>query len=95
MEQEKIGEIISQMTLEEKAAFLSGLDNQYTKGVERLGVPRIRMMDGPNGLRDEENISATEKATHPLVCFPTGALWASSFDTSVAGKMGDANEILL
>jgi beta-glucosidase len=90
MEQEKIREIILQMTLEEKAALLSGLDNQYTKGVERLGVPRIRMMDGPNGLRDEENISATEKATHPSVCFPSGALWASSFDTALVERFGEA-----
>jgi beta-glucosidase len=90
MTENKIKEIISQMTLEEKAALLSGLDNQYTKGVERLGVPRIRMMDGPNGLRDEENISATEKVTHPSVCFPSGALWASSFDTALAERFGEA-----
>jgi beta-glucosidase len=54
MTEDKIKEIISQMTLEEKAALLSGLDNQYTKGVERLGVPRIRMMDGPSKRSVEE-----------------------------------------
>lgn len=39
MERKNIKELISQMTLEEKASLCSGLDFWHTKGVERLGVP--------------------------------------------------------
>lgn len=38
MEKEKVKEIVSKMTLEEKAALTSGLGNWHTKGVDRLGV---------------------------------------------------------
>ena len=37
MTQEKIRELISQMTLEEKAGMCSGEDFWHTKAVERLG----------------------------------------------------------
>lgn len=50
--------ILAGMTLDEKLAVISGIDNMYTKGVPRLGVRRIRMADASMGLRDEE-IDAT------------------------------------
>ena len=39
MEKGKIRELISQLTLEEKAGLCSGLDFWHTKGIERLGIP--------------------------------------------------------
>ena len=39
METAKIKELVSRMTLEEKASLCSGLDFWHTKGVERLGIP--------------------------------------------------------
>lgn len=45
METAKIKELVSRMTLEEKASLCSGLDFWHTKGVERLGIP------SGNGLR--------------------------------------------
>ena len=50
--------ILAGMTLDEKLAVMSGIDNMYTKGVPRLGVRRIRMADASMGLRDEK-IDAT------------------------------------
>ncbi len=47
-------EIISQMTLEEKAEHCSGQDFWNTKSIERLGIPSIMMTDGPHGLRKQE-----------------------------------------
>lgn len=92
MEKEKIKEIVSKMTLEEKAALTSGLDNWHTKGVERLGVPKLFMSDGPHGLRIEPNIEDDPNVFNsvPSVCFPTGSLMASSFDTRVAEAIGEA-----
>lgn len=51
METAKIKELVSRMTLEEKASLCSGLDFWHTKGVERLGIPSEMVSDGPHGLR--------------------------------------------
>src|SRR5215467_1682636 len=44
--------ILSQMTLEEKVDLLGGVDDFFIRGVPRLGVPRLRMADGPMGVRN-------------------------------------------
>lgn len=91
MDKVKIKEIVSSMTLEEKAALTSGLDNWFTKGVDRLGVPKLHLADGPHGLRIEPDKSEDTNIFNakPAVCFPTGSLLASSFDTSLAKAVGE------
>ena len=59
METAKIKELVSKMTLEEKASLCSGLDFWHTKGVERLGIPSEMVSDGPHGLRKQD-----DKADH-------------------------------
>lgn len=49
-----IKKIISEMTLEEKASLLSGLDFWHTKPVERLGIESVMVSDGPHGLRKQD-----------------------------------------
>ena len=51
MEQSKIKELVSQMTVEEKAAFCVGKDFWHVQGLERLGIPSVMLTDGPHGLR--------------------------------------------
>ena len=41
MKKEDIQNLISQMTLEEKAGLCSGADFWHLKGVERLGIPSV------------------------------------------------------
>ena len=89
---EKIKELIAQMTLEEKAAMLSGQDNWHTQAVERLGIPAVMVSDGPHGLRKQEKeadhmgINESVKA----VCFPAACATASSFSRDTLVKMGEA-----
>lgn len=45
--------LVSQMTLEEKAAMCSGADFWHTCAVERMGVPATVVSDGPRGLRKQ------------------------------------------
>ena len=92
MEINKIRELIAQMTLEEKAGLLSGEDFWHTKGVERLGIPRSMVSDGPHGLRKQD-----ETADHlginesiKAVCFPAASATAASFDPDMIEKMGEA-----
>lgn len=91
MEREKIKELVSKMTLEEKAGLCSGADFWHTKGVERLGIPSVMVSDGPHGLRKQEDeadhlgINDSIKA----VCFPAGCATASSFDRKLLEELGE------
>ena len=91
METAKIKELVSRMTLEEKASLCSGLDFWHTKGVERLGIPSEMVSDGPHGLRKQD-----DKADHlgindsiQAVCFPAGCATASSFNRELVTKLGE------
>ena len=84
--QRNIKELVSKMTLEEKASLCSGLDFWHTKSIERLGIPSIMMTDGPHGLR-----KVSEKGdTVPATCFPTAVALASSWDEKLLEKVGEA-----
>ncbi len=92
MKKEEIRNLISQMTLEEKAGLLSGLDFWHTKPIERLGIPATMVSDGPHGLRKQD-----DRADHlgvndsiKAVCFPAACATTSSFDPEMVGKMGEA-----
>lgn len=91
MEKEKIQNLISQMTLEEKAGMCSGADFWHLKGIERLGIPSVMVTDGPHGLRkqaqgaDHLGINESEKA----ICFPAGCATASSFDRDLIRRQGE------
>lgn len=87
-----IKELISKMTLEEKAGLCSGLDFWHTKPVERLGVPSVMVSDGPHGLRKQDTagdhlgINDSIKA----VCMPAACATAASFDRDLIAHMGEA-----
>ncbi|HKO76812.1 MAG TPA: glycoside hydrolase family 3 N-terminal domain-containing protein, partial [Flavobacterium sp.] len=48
-----IEKLISQMTLEEKIGMLHGNSMFTSGGVKRLGIPELKMADGPLGVREE------------------------------------------
>lgn len=92
MTTEKIRELVSKMTLEEKAAMCSGADFWHTEAVERLGIPASMVSDGPHGLRKQD-----DKADHlgvnesiKAVCFPAGCGTAASFNRELLTEMGTA-----
>ena len=87
-----IRDLVSELTLTEKAGLLSGGDFWHTKAVERLGIPAIMMSDGPHGLRKQD-----DKGDHlgvndsiRAVCFPAACATAASFDRSAAKRIGEA-----
>ncbi len=88
----KIQNLISQMTLEEKAGLCSGLDFWNTKGIERLEIPSLMVTDGPHGLRKQKE-SADHLGLHnsvPATCFPSAAGMASSWNRELIGRVGEA-----
>ena len=92
MDKQQIKNIISQMTLEEKAGLTSGRDNWFTKEIERLGILSVRTSDGPHGLRTQEGEenSLAEERSAKTVCFPAACLSAASFDRKLICEMGKA-----
>ena len=52
MVMDKAQEILNGLTSEEKIALQTGVDQWSTLRSDRVGLPSIRMSDGPHGLRD-------------------------------------------
>lgn len=84
--------IISQLTLEEKAGLCSGLDFWHLKNVERLDIPSVMVSDGPHGLRKQQgkgdHLGLNESVQS--TCFPTAVTTASSWDRDLLRQMGEA-----
>lgn len=78
-------ELISQMTLEEKVAMLAGSDMWHAPGVERLGIPPLKMSDGPSGARGGKFGNGPRSA-----CFPCGTALAATWDTAIVRRIGVA-----
>ena len=86
----KYEDIISKMTIEEKAAFLGGKGEWQTRGFERLGIPSIFCSDGPHGVRKQagagDHLGLNESL--PATCFPTAATIAGSWDEKLGEELG-------
>lgn len=78
--EKRIEELLKQMTLEEKITLLGGDETGFnSKGVKRLGIPPIRMTDGPVGVRNDE-----------ATAFPVSVNMAASWDTELIYRYGIA-----
>lgn len=87
-----IKKLISDLTLEEKAALLQGATTWTTKEIERLGIPSIFLSDGPVGLRKQAGAAdhLGLNASVPATCFPTAATMANSWDVELGMELGMA-----
>lgn len=88
----KHSEIVSKMTLEQKAKFVSGYDYWHLCKDESLGLPEIMVTDGPNGLRKKDPNGNTVGlgGSYPSTCFPGASTVASSWDVDLITKEGEA-----
>ena len=86
----QIERVLSDLTLEEKAALVAGTDFMYTNPVPRLGVPSLRMSDGPHGLRVQEGKGGDNGVTGsaPATAFPTAATVACGWNEENSRKIG-------
>lgn len=84
--------LLDELTLEEKVGLLDGADLWRTRAVERLGIPKIMVSDGPHGLRaqHQEGDHLGGLAAAPAVAFPPAAATASSWDVALLGRIGRA-----
>ena len=61
----KLKKIISNLSLKEKVSLLSGFDNWYTPELKKYGIPKIKMSDGPNGVRGDLSLIHISEPTRP------------------------------
>lgn len=80
------------MTLEEKAALLSGKGEWQTWNIDRLGIPSVYCSDGPHGIRKQAGAGdhLGLNPSLPATCFPTAATVANSWDPSLGEEIGKA-----
>ena len=85
---ELIDSLLAQMTLDEKVSLMAGASVWYTVPVERLGIPAIKMTDGPNGARGETSVGGP--VGHTSACFPVGIALGASWDPALVERVGQA-----
>jgi beta-glucosidase len=83
--EEKINELLSQLTLEEKVALVAGKDMWTTVPIERLGIPQMKVTDGPNGARGADMGGDTTAA-----CFPVGIALGATWNSDLLHEVGVA-----
>ncbi|MEU4357121.1 glycoside hydrolase family 3 C-terminal domain-containing protein [Streptomyces virginiae] len=81
----RIDALLERLTLQEKTALLHGAPDPagrgqagYVPGVPRLGIPALRLADGPAGVR----------VSRPATALPAPVLLASAFDPALAREYG-------
>ena len=77
--------LVAELTLEEAARLTAGRDAWSTAPVERLGIPPVRMTDGPNGARGAAVLGAGEATA---VCVPCGSALGATWDPELVERVG-------
>lgn len=91
VDEARIEELLSKLTLEEKIGMLHGEGIFQTKGVERLDIPPLKMSDGPMGVRKEfalkdwRNVGTTDDYVSYL---PSNSALAATWNCKLAYRMG-------
>jgi beta-glucosidase len=78
--EEQVEEILGQMTLAEKFDYIGGIKAMSIRPMPRLGLPEIRMSDGPLGVRQNR----------PSTRYPAGIALAATWNRMLAEKEGSA-----
>jgi beta-glucosidase len=87
-----VDRLLNELTVAEKASLTSGSSFWYTTPIERLGVTKIMVSDGPHGLRAQpgEGDHVGLGGSIPATCFPTASAVASSWNPELLHRIGEA-----
>ena len=77
--------LLPEMTLAEKCRLVGGATSWRTHAIDRLGIPAVKMSDGPNGVRGEH--SGMDRT--PSVVIPVGITQGATWDPDLVGRLGD------
>ncbi|TFY72401.1 hypothetical protein EVG20_g640 [Dentipellis fragilis] len=79
-----VPDLVRKLKTDEKIALLAGPNWWNTNAIDRLGIPAVRMSDGPNGVRGSSHFLPT-----PAQCLPCATLLAATFDEGLISKTGE------
>ena len=93
--EQRVQDLLGRMTLEEKVSMLSGANWMESVAIPRLGIPAIKMADGPMGIRSWLGSSAITSAPgakqiFSSTAFPAGIAIAATWDPEIAQQVGQA-----
>src|ERR1700691_1511953 len=94
--EKRVEDLLGRMTVEEKVSLLSGANWMDTVAIPRLGIPSIKMADGPAGIRSWFGPSALTNAADSKfpkfasTAFPSGIGVAATWDPATAQAVGQA-----
>src|SRR5258705_11397590 len=74
----RVDSILGQMTLEEKIDLLGGVDGFFIRDVSRLNLPRLKIADGPIGVRN----------FGPATAFAGGVTLTATWNPALAELVG-------
>ncbi|WEK37693.1 MAG: glycoside hydrolase family 3 C-terminal domain-containing protein [Candidatus Pseudobacter hemicellulosilyticus] len=74
----RVNDLLAKMTLEEKIDYIGGYRVFYIRGIERLGLPEIKLTDGPVGTHKDGKSTA----------YPASVLSAATWDTALVFRLG-------
>ncbi len=80
----RIEDLIGRLTLDEKVSLVGGADAWRTNAVPRLGIPAIKVTDGPHGARGG---TFGEKSA---AAFPCGTALGATWDPGLVREVGAA-----
>lgn len=81
----RIESLLAQLTDDEKIALLGGADAWHTVAIPRLGIPAIKVTDGPNGAR-----GASRTGVPTSACFPVGVALGATWNPDLVREVGEA-----
>ena len=90
---ERVDDLLSRLTLEEKVALVHANGKFRAGGVPRLGVPYLWTADGPHGVREEVGVDSWEAAgwtSDFATAMPVGIALASTWNQALAEQYGRA-----
>jgi beta-glucosidase len=70
--------LLTKLTLEQKIKLIGGVDSMFTYAMPQIGLPRLKMSDGPVGVR----------VWGPSIAYAGGIGLAASWDPALARKVG-------
>jgi beta-glucosidase len=91
--EQRISEIMEQLTLREKVDLCHAQSKFSSPGVPRLGIPEIWMSDGPHGVRGEinwDNWGYAGWTNDSITAFPALTALAASFNPELSYQYGVA-----
>jgi beta-glucosidase len=83
--QDQVEALVAQLTDEEKISLLAGKDDWTTVPIPRLGIPSLKVTDGPMGARGSQGSGAVSSA-----CFPAGVALAATWNVELLERVGRA-----